>query len=225
MARSAATIAAATAETAAKASIKALLIQLKWPNIFVEAFVAEQDIDELDMLRYLPRTRSLPSFAHSVSLVEVMMESIYVMAEEILKMLLFLIRHRDRVSRQIVLDDVEFAGIRVLTTQRDLEQATKDNKMVEPPSVNLRSMPKTMENVRDWCSKICRVTGAPLAYMMHVKIMPESEEDALPQLFDSVDNEMIESAPIIDLSYDYDTDTNLDEDLEAKGPLHHVFPD
>ena len=97
MARSAATIAAATAETAAKASIKALLIQLKWPNIFIEAFVAEQDIDELDMLRYLPRTRPLPSFTHSVSLVEAMMESIYVMAEEILKMLLFLIRHRDSI--------------------------------------------------------------------------------------------------------------------------------
>ena len=91
--------------------------------------------------------------------------------------------------------------------------------MAELLSVNLRSMPKTMENVRDWCIKMCGITGAPLAYMMCVKIMPENEAYALEESFNSIDNEMIERAPIIDLSNNYDTENKDDEELEVKGPF------
>ena len=82
-----------------------------------------------------------------------------ILAEEMLKMILVYIKHRDRVSRTIDLTDVDLTDIRALTPQRDLERATKDDKTAEPPSINLRSIPKTMENVKDWCSKIFGVTG------------------------------------------------------------------
>ena len=59
--------------------------------------------------------------------------------------------------------------------------------------------------------------------MMCSELMPEDEDDALSQTFDSVDDKMIERAPIIDLNYDYDPDTELDEDLEAKGPFATSF--
>ena len=140
-----------------------------------------------------------------------------------LKIIIYYIKHCDRVSRKIDLTQVELINIRALTSQRDLERATKDNKTADPPSVNLRSMPKTMENIKEWCIKIRGVTGAPLAYMMRVALMPEDEDDALSQDYDSVDGEMIERAPIIDLSFDYDPDNESDEDLEATGPFTTSF--
>ena len=87
------------------------------------------------------------------------------MAEEMLKMLLFLIRHCGRVSLKFVLADVELADLWALTTQCDLEQAAQDDTVAPTPSINLSCMPKNMENVRDWCGKIHGVQGVTMAYM------------------------------------------------------------
>ena len=53
MARSDAETAAANAATAEKAAAKALLIRLKWLQAAAKALVNDQDINDLDMLRYL----------------------------------------------------------------------------------------------------------------------------------------------------------------------------
>ena len=97
------------------------------------------------------------------------------MDEEMLKMLLFLIRHCGRVSRKIILDDFELADIRAIMTQCDLEQATQDGKTANATSINLDCMPKTMENVRHWRGKIRRVQGVPMAYMTREQLVPGDE--------------------------------------------------
>ena len=95
--------------------------------------------------------------------------------------------------------------------------------MAEPPSVNLHCMPKAMENVGDWCGKIHGVQEIPMAYMTRGQLMPGDEDEKDSDEFDSLDDEMIERAPIIDLKYEYDPDTKNVEDLEVSSPFTTSF--
>jgi len=207
-----------------KDSVKALFKRMKWPEAAVDALVDEQGIDDLSTLRYLTeelgtalcRTLRKPGGGEDGV-------SLSVLAEETLKMILFFIKHRDRVSRTTKLDKVQLSDVRGLAPQRKLELATMNDKVAEPPSINLRCMPKTMENIKEWCSKIRGVSGAPLAYMMRANLMPKNEADEIEEEFDSVDNEMIHRAPILDLDYEYDTDNETDADLKDTGPFSTSF--
>ena len=50
-----------------------------------------------------------------------------------------------------------------------------------------------------------------MAYMPRKQLMPGEKDEKGSDEFDSLDDEMIKRAPIINLEYNYDPDTELDE--------------
>lgn len=85
-------------------------------------------------------------------------------AENHLKLLAFYLRHQDRVSRHTNVADVTLDTIRTLRELRDFESAYKAPD--DPPAINAKDWPKTMENIHEYLRSYLGDHRIPLAYVI-----------------------------------------------------------
>ena len=117
-----ATIATKTRSATGKPETKALIIRIKWPTEAADAFVEEQEIDNIATLSYLNKDMAIALY-HTLCKPGRSDNGIKlsVIAEETLKLLLYFTKHCDQISHSARLNDIKISHLRALMTQRDLK--------------------------------------------------------------------------------------------------------
>jgi hypothetical protein len=85
-------------------------------------------------------------------------------AENHLKLLAFLLRHQDRVSRDTNVANVTLDTIRTVRELRDFESSYKAPN--DPPSINSKDSSKTMESIHEYLRCFLGDRKIPLAYVV-----------------------------------------------------------
>ena len=85
-------------------------------------------------------------------------------AENHLKLLAFFLRHLDRVSRDTNVANVTLNTIRTVRELRDFESTYKAPD--DPPSINSKDWPKTMESIHEYLRSYLGDRKIPLAYVV-----------------------------------------------------------
>jgi hypothetical protein len=111
-------------------------------------------------------------------------------AENNLKLLAFYLRHQKRISKVVNVANVTLKTIRTLRGLRDFEMTYKapDN----PPTINPKDWPKTMESIHEYLRSYLGKQKIPLAYVVR-------KDEAVPIIepkggYASVQDEMIDRA-------------------------------
>jgi len=118
-------------------------------------------------------------------------------AETNAKLAVFFIHHRVRVSRDVDYRDVTLTEVRKLSRQREVESKTKDTG-ADAPKLNSKDWPKTIEGLEEYLATFRGVTGAPLSYVVRKQLIPPVGADDPATNYDTLDEEMISRAPIIE---------------------------
>lgn len=111
-------------------------------------------------------------------------------AENHLKLLAFYLRHQERVSRVVNVANITLETIRTLRELRDFESTYKAPD--DPPTINAKDWPKTMENIHEYLRSYLGDHKIPLAYVVR-------KDDAVPPNdpeggYSTVQDEMIARA-------------------------------
>ena len=138
-------------------------------------------------------------------------------AEENLKLVAFYCRHQERVSRQLNIASITLASIRKFIKQRDLERVSSTS-VREPPTVNVKDWPRTMEGIEEYLQQFRGTTGVPLSYVIRREIKPAPDSDDPSSNYPTIEHEMVARAPIIAPGATGDVPT-----LEANGPFTQSF--
>jgi ribosomal protein S13 len=85
-------------------------------------------------------------------------------AENHLKLLAFFLRHQDRVSTTTQVADITLDTIRAFRELRDFESTYKAPD--DPPAINAKDWPKTMESVHEYLRSFLGDQKIPLAYVV-----------------------------------------------------------
>jgi hypothetical protein len=85
-------------------------------------------------------------------------------AENHLKLLAFFLRHQERVSRDTNVANVTLDTIRTVRELRDFESTYKAPD--DPPSINSKDWPKTMESIHEYLRSYLGDRKIPLAYVV-----------------------------------------------------------
>jgi hypothetical protein len=114
-------------------------------------------------------------------------------AEGHLKLLAFYLRHQDRVSRTINAPDLTLAVIRTVRELREFESTYKA-PTGDPPSINAKDWPKTMESIEEYLRSILGERKIPLAYVVRKdEAIPTGNNPATS--YPTKQDEMIMRAP------------------------------
>ena len=140
-----------------------------------------------------------------------------VRAEENLKLAAFYCRHQERVSRPTTIAFITLSNVRALTKQRNIEKQTVKDTM-EPPTVNAKDWPRTMESIEEYLQQFRGTTGVPLSYVIRREIKPAPDSDDPSSNYPTIEHEMVARAPIIAPGATGDVPT-----LEANGPFTQSF--
>ena len=135
-------------------------------------------------------------------------------SQDNLVLLTYFARHQARVSRTIVIGNVNQDVIRGLRRQRDLERHWSDN-ITDYIKPDLKDMAKTMESTRDLLSKMRGSTHVRLSFCVRRNLRPADEADDPATNYESIDDEMIARHPIL-----LDNDPN---GTEEDGPWDPFF--
>jgi hypothetical protein len=85
-------------------------------------------------------------------------------AENHLKLLAFFLRHQERVSKETNVANVTLDAIRTVQELRDFESTYKAPD--DPPSINSKDWPKTMESIHEYLRSYLGDRKIPLAYVI-----------------------------------------------------------
>ena len=115
-------------------------------------------------------------------------------AENNLKLMCYYIRHQDRVSRTVRIQDIDSEAIRNLRHLREEEDKHEDPG--DLPTIG-RDWARNMETIKEWIRQYIGVTGVSLQYVLRtpMEVKPEAEDDS--DNYDSLMEEMIVRAPIL----------------------------
>ena len=122
-----------------------------------------------------------PNLGHAVSF----------RAETNLKLMVYYLRHRLRTSRALAAADVTIDNISALKPRKDFE---KDHEDADPPKINPRNWPKTIEGLEEWLRNCLGVSKVPLAYVIREDIAVPAADPA--DGYPDVHTELIARAPI-----------------------------
>jgi hypothetical protein len=92
-------------------------------------------------------------------------------ADNYLKLFAFFLRHQDRVSRDTNVANVTLDTIRTVRELRDFKSSYKAPD--DPPSINSKDWPKTMESIHEYLRSYLGDRKIPLAYVVR------NDEDVL----------------------------------------------
>jgi ribosomal protein S13 len=111
-------------------------------------------------------------------------------AENHLKLLAFYLRHQERASRVVNVANITLETIRTLRELRDFELTYKAPD--DPPTINAKDWPKTMENIHEYLSSYLGDHKIPLAYVVR-------KDDTVPAndpegAYSTIQDEMIARA-------------------------------
>jgi hypothetical protein len=84
-------------------------------------------------------------------------------AENNLKLTCYLLRYHQRTSRSITPAEVTIDAVRALKVHREWESNHVD---VEPPELNAKDWPRTIEAIEEWLRGCLGSTKVPLAYVL-----------------------------------------------------------
>ena len=129
-----------------------------------------------------------------------------------------------RVSRAVIIADIDRTWCRSMNDQMDLEQGWKNDPLKElyPTQAHITNSTKWMEMLLNVLRMIRDANGVPLAAVINKRLIPLTyNEDMAFDLqhskYISHNDEMIERAPILDRKK-YDRNAT-DTDLEKTGPF------
>ena len=140
-----------------------------------------------------------------------------VRAEENLKLAAYYCRHQVRVSRVTSTASITLSNVRRLSKQRDLEKV-KFTGTREPPTVNSKDWPRTMEAIEEYLQQFRGTSGVPLSYVIRRRIQPAPDADDPPANYPTLEHEMVARAPILAPGATGDVPT-----LESNGPFTQSF--
>jgi hypothetical protein len=118
-------------------------------------------------------------------------------AQKNLTLLCYYLRYLYRTSRTPDSGAITLAVVRTYESFREQE---KNHVDAEPPTLNDKDWPRTLENIQNWFRGLLGQTHIPLAYV----IRPDTELDAPPEAGDPTTNyatkvdELIRRAPIVE---------------------------
>jgi len=140
-----------------------------------------------------------------------------VRAEENLKLVAYYCRHQERVSRPTNVALITLSNVRNLTKQRDLERQ-KVTDAREPPTVNTKDWPRTMEAIEEYLQQFRGTTGVPLSYVIRREVKPPLASADPSTNYATIEHEMVARAPII-----VPGTTGDEPILEASGPFTQAY--
>ena len=111
-------------------------------------------------------------------------------AENHLKLMCYQIRLAKRCSETILPTDITLASVRELQGLRDWEESHKD---AEPPEINAKDWPRTIDALQDYFRNCLGTMKIPLAYVIRDSIAPSTNPSTD---FATKQDEMISKAPI-----------------------------
>ena len=117
-------------------------------------------------------------------------------AENNLKLCCYFIRHCERISRSVTVDQITLANIRALHDLRDAEINHIDPEPM-PKLMDSKNWPKTMEGIVEYLRGCLGVTKIPLSYVVrdHIEATPEANDPETN--YDTPQDEMIAHAPMM----------------------------
>lgn len=119
-------------------------------------------------------------------------------AENHLKLLAFYLRHQKRISRVVNVANITLDSIRTLREQRDYESSYKAPD--DPPTINAKDWPKTMESIQEYLRSYLGEQKIPLAYVVRKdEDVPAIDPDGS---YATVQDEMIARAKHFSLGAD-----------------------
>jgi hypothetical protein len=122
-------------------------------------------------------------------------------AENNLKLMCYFLLYRRRTSRPVAAGDITLNNVRALQDHRDWENKHEN---VEPPTINGKDWPKTIEAIQEWLrGTLGENTKLPLAYVIrHTTAVMNDPPDGWPTRVD----ELIGRVPILDAAGGYTQD-------------------
>jgi hypothetical protein len=110
-----------------------------------------------------------------------------------LKLCVYYLKRMERVQRQPVANEINLVLVRSYRYQQRHEVGFK--KTVEEPVIKSKDLPRTLERIREYLASQYGVTGDTLDYVVSpdIEVKPEAEDPA--ENYETVDQEMTESAP------------------------------
>jgi hypothetical protein len=88
-------------------------------------------------------------------------------AENNLKLACYFLRYKKRTSRAITAADITLESVRAFREYKEWEENHKD---VDPPEINAKDWPRTMDAIDEWLRGCLGVTDIPLAYVVRPTI-------------------------------------------------------
>jgi hypothetical protein len=112
-------------------------------------------------------------------------------AENNLKLACYFLRYKKRTSRAVAPADITLESVRAYREYKKWEEEHKD---VDPPEINAKDWPRTMDAIDEWLRGCLGVTKIPLAYVVRPTIAIPTND--LVAGYATKQDELIARAPI-----------------------------
>ena len=205
------------AETAA---IRTMLQRVGFSNEAAVLITGDQGIDSLDEIRTLDDAKSSnlckilrrPGGTTGAAGAADPGVKVSARAEDNLKLVIYYVKHQDRVSRTTDIARITLVAIRRLVKQQETEKNHTDPD--SPPTIDADDWPKTMEAVEEYLRQFRGVDGTPLSYVVRQNLRPVGAALDPATNYPTLDEEIIARAPILE-----PTAVGNVAELEANGPF------
>jgi hypothetical protein len=181
-------------------AIKTMLERLGFSDTAAAYLTGASGIDSLDEIRYLDGIDDVDSTNKGVtnpggtvttgtgtsrvtSRNNVIPVSIRAVAN--LKLLVYYLKHMERVHREPVPNAINLLLVRSYREQHRHEFGFKNT--AEEPEINKKDWPRTLEKIREYLASQYGVTGATLDYVVRAEIAVKPEEEDPPENYETVD--------------------------------------
>ena len=115
-------------------------------------------------------------------------------AETNLKLMVYYLRYRTRVSRPKKEHLITLESVRGM---KDHHRWEKDHKQVEAPKINPKDWPSTIDSIEEYLRGCLGVTKIPLAYVIRDNMDVAADADDPTDNYESKQEELIARAPIL----------------------------
>jgi hypothetical protein len=163
------------------AAIRTAMERLGFSNAAAEFIVTEQNLDDLaefalltdaeveNLCKVIRRPGGVipnPNAAAAGQPATVANPGIAVSlrAENNLKLACYFLRYKQRTSRTVAPADITLDAVRAFREYKEWEEEHTD---VDPPEINAKDWPRTMDAIDEWLRGCLGVTKIPLAYVTH----------------------------------------------------------
>ena len=195
-------------------TMRAALIRIGFSEAAARAIVEDQGIDSLEEIRLMTDDKieslckivrrpggTIPVVGAAAGAPAVQNNpgvSVNQRAENHLKLTSFFLRHKVRVSRNVIPADITFVNIRTVRELREFESTYK--VPTETPTINAKDWSKTMESIEEYLRSYLGERKIPLAYVIRKnEDVPGAGGDAA---YPTVQHEMIARAPHFSINAD-----------------------